>query len=198
MTNGSRRGAETVSDEKTAFRARVRAKIKQLPEEYIRSSDAGIMKQVLALEVFRSAKTVFAYASVGREVDTKGIIESAVEDGKRVCLPRTGSGGEMDFADISAGLHVARYGIPEPDGSLPALEPGREDVIIVPAVCCDRSGARLGQGGGYYDRYLARYPDAVTVCLCRERLLSEKVPVEWNDVRTGYVITEERIIKTGP
>ena len=98
MTNGSRRGAETVSDEKTAFRARVRAKIKQLPEEYIRSSDAGIMKQVLALGVFRSAKTVFAYASVGREVDTKGIIESAVEDGKRVCLPRTGSGGEMDFA----------------------------------------------------------------------------------------------------
>ena len=114
-----------MSDEKTAFRARVRAKIKQLPEEYIRSSEAGILKHLLALEVFRSAKTVFAYASVGREVDTKGIIESAVEDGKRVCLPRTGSGGEMDFADISAGLHVARYGIPEPDGSLPALEPGR-------------------------------------------------------------------------
>ena len=184
--------------DKRAYRAAVRARIAALDAGYIASSDAGITARLLSLPEYTAAGTLFIYASVGREVDTKGIIESAVEDGKRVCLPRTGSGGEMDFADISAGLHVARYGIPEPDGSLPALEPGREDVIIVPAVCCDRSGARLGQGGGYYDRYLARYPDAVTVCLCRERLLSEKVPVEWNDVRPGYVITEERIIKTGP
>ena len=55
---------------------------------------------------------------------------------------------------------------------------------------------RLGHGGGYYDRYLAgrRVPAA---CLCRERLLLEKVPQDWNDFAVGFVITELRKIKTG-
>ena len=188
----------TITAEKASLRRQALDWLASLSPQARATGDQALFRRFLALPQVASARTILLYHGMDTEPDTVRLLPPLWELGKRVCLPRTGSGGEMDFADISAGLHVARYGIPEPDGSLPALEPGREDVIIVPAVCCDRSGARLGQGGGYYDRYLARYPDAVTVCLCRERLLSEKVPVEWNDVRPGYVITEERIIKTGP
>ena len=55
---------------------------------------------------------------------------------------------------------------------------------------------RLGQGGGYYDRFLAAHPDVSAVCLCRAELLQEKVPTEWNDMAVDIVITEKEIIRT--
>ena len=73
-------------------------------------------------------------------------------------------------------------------------QPG--DLMLVPALCCDRRGVRLGHGGGYYDRYLAGH-SVYTACLCRERLLMEKVPADWNDFAVACVITERGIIKTG-
>ena len=81
----------------------------------------------------------------------------------------------MDFADISGGTHLARFGIPEPEASLPAAEPAEGDIIVVPALCCAPDGRRQGQGGGYYDRFLARYPGVTSACLARERLLDEGV-----------------------
>ena len=104
----------------------------------------------------------------------------------------------MDFADISGGTRPARFGIPEPEASLPAAEPAAGDIIVVPALCCAPDGRRQGQGGGYYDRFLARYPGVTSACLAREALLDENVPEAWNDVRPDYVITEARIIKSGP
>lgn len=187
-----------MSDAKSALRARLRAYIKTLPQEYIASSDAGIMSNVLRLEAFRRAGTVFAYYAVGRECATAGITGCARAAGKIVALPRSGQGGIMDFAPAGAGLRPGMFGIPEPDPAAPALSPLPGDIILVPAVCCDRSGMRLGQGGGYYDRFLEKYPDTVTACLCRERLLQEKIPTEWNDRRVDFVITERDIIKTGP
>lgn len=185
-----------MSEIKKLLREKIRAEIAELDAGYLAESDAGIAKGLLSLAEYKAADAVFAYASVGREISTKAIIRRAVEDGKRVYLPRTRGGGEMDFADISGGLHEARFGIPEPDAALPAAEPAEGDLIVVPALCCDELGFRMGQGGGYYDRFLARYTGAATACLCREALLCEKVPVEWNDMRADYVITEARIIKT--
>ena len=179
--------------DKAAFRAGARERIKELPAEYIAYSDAAIAGRLFGLQEYTDAGDVFAYVSVGREVSTKRILSRSVELGKRVYLPRTRPGGEMDFASAAVGLAAGRYGIPEPPASLPAAEPAG-GLIVVPAVCFDRSGMRLGQGGGYYDRFLARFPGLVRAGLCRERLLEEKVPREWNDLAVDYVVTEERII----
>lgn len=188
-------GRQILQDKKT-LRAQVRAYIKTLPEGYISASDAGIMANVLAADCFCRAATVFAYSSIGRECATGGIAAAALAMGKTVAMPRTRPGGEMDFASVEYGMHTAMYDIPEPVGSAPAIEPATGDIIIVPALCCDASGMRLGQGGGYYDRFLAKYPSVCSVCLCREKLIQEKIPAEWNDIRTDFVITEERIIDT--
>lgn len=179
---------------KSAFRSEMRAFIKSLSGEYIRESDAGIIRNVLALDAFVRAGRVFAYFSVKRECATADIIDAAVKMGKTVALPRTRPGGIMDFASAEYGLHEAAYGIPEPDASAPELVPSAGDIMLVPAVCCDVTGLRLGQGGGYYDRYLASHGGVVTACLCREKLLQERVPAEWNDMRVDFVITEERVI----
>ena len=74
------------------------------------------------------------------------------------------------------------------------MEPGAGDIVIVPALCCDMEGYRLGRGGGYYDRMLPGCP-ASSVCLCRERLLQKNLPREWNDFPVDIVVTEARVLR---
>lgn len=62
------------------------------------------------------------------------------------------------------------------------------DLVIVPAVAVDRSGVRLGRGGGSYDRALAR-TGAVTVALLHDGELLDALPAEPHDVRVGWVVT---------
>lgn len=180
--------------EKKAFRARVRAMMAELDEDYLSESDAGILDAVLALGEYRGAERVLTYCSEGREVSTRGIIADALREGKTVALPVVYSGGRMVFAELRGELGVGALGIHEPRGELAIVSPTERDVMIIPALCCDAEGFRLGRGGGYYDRYLAGCP-AFTVCLCRERLLAERVPREWNDLPVLSVITEKRVLR---
>ena len=185
----------SLSEDKAVMRRLLTEEMNRLPPEYERTSNDIITLRFTAMEEYLSAGRVFFYSSVGHEVSTKAMIEHAVGLGKQILLPRTGKGGEMTFADASGGLVPGRYGIPEPGPEEPAVEPTAGDIIVVPAICCDTRCYRLGHGGGYYDRYLAKYPDAVRIGLCRRRMLTRFVPADWNDVRLDYVITEEEIIK---
>lgn len=63
------------------------------------------------------------------------------------------------------------------------------DLILVPNLCCDRQGYRLGHGGGYYDRYLADY-SGMTVALCPAEWLREQLPRDEFDLPVGLVLTE--------
>lgn len=62
------------------------------------------------------------------------------------------------------------------------------DLVLVPAVAVDRHGARLGRGGGCYDRALAR-TTARTVALLHDGELLDTLPIEPHDVRVGWVVT---------
>ena len=70
--------------------------------------------------------------------------------------------------------------------------PQSGDLILVPALAYDRAGRRLGRGGGYYDRFLARV-DCCTVGLIRAAFLLDALPAEWNDVPVSAVITEDGV-----
>lgn len=182
-----------MSSAKAQERENARSAVLALDDGYIERSNAGIMKRVLSLPELRAAQRVFAYWSVGRETDTHAILSAALADGKSVALPRTQPGGVMTFAAYTGALVPGCFGIPEPESG-PELAPRGGDVMLVPALCADSLGVRLGKGGGYYDRYLAAHPCFV-VCLCREALLREKLSREWNDVPVSAVITEKRIIR---
>lgn len=185
-----------MKEEKARLRQEIKVKTASLDERYLAESDAGIMRNVLSMPEFRDAGTVFAYLSVDRECDTRRIVEDLLKEGRRVALPRSRRGGAMDFAEYDGTLAGGIFGIPQPPDTAPAVEPEPGDFMLVPGLCCDRRGIRLGHGEGYYDRYLAGH-SVVTACLCRDALLLEKVPKDWNDFAVCYVITEREIIKTG-
>ncbi len=182
--------SKQLCEEKRALRIRKAAQLEELDDEYIRESDEAILNKLLCLEELKRAGTVFLYSSVGREVSTVKLVELLLRDGRSIALPVSGAKGSMEFYPLScvSQLRQGRYGIPEPPVT-DAVRPERGDIMIVPALCCDRSGHRLGHGAGYYDRYLAG-SDCFSVCLCRKALMEDALPVESTDVKVSMVITD--------
>lgn len=178
---------------KPDLRRRVRACAAALSPERRAESDRALGAAFLALPQAARAETVLLFLGVGTEPDTRPILTALLERGKRLLLPRCLPGRRLEARTVTgtAGLVPGAYGIPEPGEDCPAVERDRIDLILVPALCYDERRFRLGQGGGYYDRYLAGYAGE-TAGLCRDALLLEEVPTEPHDQPVDLVLTETR------
>lgn len=177
--------------DKHLLRTKKRGELETLPQSYIDESDAAIEAKLLSLPEYIAAKRVFIYFSIGNEIKTQGIISHALAAGKIAALPVCEADGKMSFRLISSlnELTLGKFGIPEPVPDAPELAPQTGDIVIVPALCCDENGDRLGHGAGYYDRYLAEHA-CFTVCLCRKRMLESVIPTEPTDIAVSLVLTE--------
>lgn len=187
---------EDVRKRKAHIRRQMLKKREGLDRDYCENADRGILERVLELEAYRQADVIFAYVSTAGEVDTRKLIDCALEAGKRVAVPKCGLKGIMKAYSISSlkELETGAYGILEPVGSCREVRPEEIGLAVVPCVCCCQSGVRLGYGGGYYDRYL---PDtrAVRAALCRERMMAGDIPTEKHDCPMDLVVTEERVLE---
>lgn len=181
---------------KTELRRTLRALERELPETYLRESGAEICARVLAMPEYEKARCIFCFVGTGREVDTAPILRAALAAGKRVCVPLCTSPGVMELRLLQTveRLSPGAYGIPEPPADSPEVDPDEVELAVVPCVSCSSRGARLGRGGGYYDRFLARY-GGISAVLCRDRLLREDIPEEGHDRRVGIVVTETNILR---
>lgn len=184
----------SLHEEKTALRHEAALKLQELDAAYLEASDDAIFHTVLAQPEIHAAHTVFCYVSVGKEPATGRLIETLLAMGKRVAVPRCQGQGIMDACPLASfsELLPAPFGLLEPGKEADVVAPGELDVVIAPCVAADRQGGRLGHGAGYYDRFLAKTHCPV-FCLCRGRLLYNKVPTEPFDVKVGQVVTEEGI-----
>ena len=182
----------SITEEKALLRRRVREQLKTLDPAALRAGDDALFARFLALPQLEEARTVFAFWGIpGREPETARLIPKLLERGKRVCLPRMLPGRQMELRLYDPGrpMAAAAFGILEPGEDCPLVDRGEVDLILVPAVCYDRRGFRLGFGGGYYDRWLAGSA-ALRVGLCRQAILQDTVPVEAHDTRVDVLITE--------
>ena len=198
----------TVIEAKRWWRREIRRALKATDAEYRADASAAICSRVLGTEEYINAQTVFAYFSVGTEVDTAPIIRAMQRDGKRVCLPRcldinedgsrTGEGPNMEAREVRdlADLVEGAYGIPEPVDSDPYVAPEEIDLILLPCLACDTSCRRIGHGAGYYDWYLSRArEDCRTLAVCYEAVLAEDLPVEEHDMPVDAVVTEDAVYR---
>ena len=186
----------SINDEKIELRVKIRQLLEELPQDYIDLSDERIAENVINSEAFKSAKRIFAYYSVDREVGTEKIILEALRQGKEVALPVSLAKSRMVFREVKNLdlLKVGRYGIPEPDRNAPLVDITQIDLAVIPCVSCSHDGKRLGHGGGYYDRFLERY-SGKAVMLCYEELTEENIPLEEHDRTVLPVITQRGVFR---
>lgn len=177
--------------DKAELRKKVRSDIRNIDKAYAEASNTGIFENITGLSEYKNAKNIFAYFSVKGEVDTLRLIKYAVTEGKNVYLPIVLGDGIMVFAKaVGEMVSGALYSIPEPDETAERAEPEAGDLMLVPALCFDKQGYRLGQGGGYYDRYLEKHSSVFTIGLCRAKMQMEAVPREEHDMAVDMVVTE--------
>lgn len=147
----------------------------------------------------RLAATVAAYVSVGREPGTGLLLDGLRAAGKRVILPVLQPDNDLDWAgyDSPASLASARRGLLEPTTPRLGLDAiATADVVIVPGLAVDRTGLRLGRGGGSYDRALSRVPVGTFTCVVlNEAELLDEVPAADHDRRVLAAVTEERLVR---
>lgn len=139
--------------------------------------------------------TVMVYLSFRREVDTEGLID-ALRPSHRLAAPRLEANGETMQARLLADQPLVRaaFGMLEPPASAPVVEPASIDAVLVPGLAFDANGFRLGYGGGYYDGFLPRCPQALRIGLAFEAQLVDSVdPHAW-DEPLHHIVTERRVI----
>lgn len=153
--------------------------------------DARIMTQLINSDLYKNAELILIFVSFGSETDTKNIIDYSFFCGKRVAVPYC-NGNEMFFYEIFSlnELVAGKYGIPTvKTGNNSPVECFDGALCIVPGLCFDFYGNRIGYGGGFYDRFLEKH-NVPTVGLTYEKCICNQIPIEKFDKKIDAIITE--------
>jgi 5-formyltetrahydrofolate cyclo-ligase len=155
-----------------------------------------VIDRLLELPEVGHASVVLAYWSFGSEVDTEPLVRRLCDAGARVALPRTTTGDLVAVAYRPGDpLTPAGFAAMEPAGE-DVVEPPAIDLVIVPGVAFDRRCARVGYGGGFYDRYLDRTrADAPAIAVAFALQLVDAVPQGGMDRRVDAIVTEDEVIR---
>ena len=188
----------TKTEEKQQLRRTMRALESGLSARYKAESSRAIAAHLLAMPEYQEAGTVFCFVGTDREIDTRPILEDVLAAGKRLCVPQCVGKGIMELRQVTdlRQLIPGAYGILEPSADAPLVSLDEVDFAILPCLTCNHLGQRLGQGGGYYDRFLSHYRGG-TVLLCREKLIREEIPLEPHDYPIPWVLTETGLYEDG-
>jgi len=112
---------------------------------------------LLSAKEIQAASVIASYISYGVEPETSDLNLALISQGKKLLLPRTLKNNDLEWVHWDANHSTLKKNgkVLEPTGQIFSDE-GAIDVVITPSLCIDRTGTRLGQGGGSYDRALAR------------------------------------------
>jgi len=172
-------------------------------------------------EIYKKSDEILAYMPMPEEVDIIPVIQNALHSGKSVALPRvisgtndmdfyllenSASGEESDIKEFKNQLERGVFGIREPKEclkklSLSDIRKASYDtgcLVLVPALAFERSGARLGRGKGFYDKFLSALKGSPVIScgVCFNFQILDSVPTETNDFAVDYILSEMSLQNT--
>lgn len=183
--------------EKQELRKHLKAMRNELsPAQVSRSSDK-IAQHILACDAYKNAKLIMGYLAFGKELSVDRVLLQALADGKRVVVPFITSPTEMEAAVFTGmeNLCLDRFRIRCVAEPAVLVDPADIDLLLVPGVAFGRDGSRMGMGAGYYDRFLLRAPQAITLGVAYDSLLQEHLPMDEYDIPVQYLVSETGIEK---
>lgn len=177
--------------DKKALRREIGAKKRAMTAQEIEAASARLAERFFVCELYQSASAIYGYLSYNQEVRTEPILQRALQDGKRVAVPKV-FGDEMRFLWIDDLSVVApgAFNIPEPIADEPVAHDPTA-LVLMPGLAFDAEGHRLGYGGGFYDRYLANEPNHPLVALCYSFQMLDHLETETHDIPVDLVIADK-------
>lgn len=161
--------------------------------------DEKLQDSFINFDYFKTANTIFAFVSKDIEIDTSKIINIALKENKKIAVPKCRTEEtQMDFYYINSvsDLEKGFYGLLEPNTTnCEKVCDYSNGVCLVPGLCFDKYGYRLGFGKGYYDRFLLDF-FGLTISLCYSKCVESEVPRGYYDRPVDILITEKYTIDT--
>jgi len=201
--------------EKTALRREMKSRLTLLPAELFRDAGFRAAAQIISSSMWSQFKTILLFMSMKTEISTLPLLEESFKDNKKVFIPRVEkSRNRISFYrlepkkigvskanpneqwiinSLNQGYCSLGYqGILEPLPIDPLKEADFPALIFTPGLAFDKSGNRLGYGGGFYDNFFAELKklEFLTVGLCMEAQILPSVPVEKWDHKVACLCTE--------
>ena len=173
---------------KKELRKAIREKKRAMSAQEIEAKSRALTEAFLRSEAYHAAKTIYGYLPYNQEVRTVALLEQALQDGKRVAVPKC-YGDEMRFiymTDLSA-VEKGYAGIPEPIADGPVAD-DETALVLMPGMAFDPAGHRIGYGGGFYDKFLAKEPKHPTLALCYDFQVLPHLETEEFDIPVDAVI----------
>jgi 5-formyltetrahydrofolate cyclo-ligase len=166
-----------------------------IKEREIKSKSAA--EKFFSIKDYIKARNILICYPFRGEINTKIIIEDALNKGKKIILPRVDKNKlNLYFvSNLKDQLEKGAYGIMEPAPLLCKRARAADiDLAVIPGIGFDKNFNRLGYGGGFFDRLLPYLPKRVKkVALCFDIQVMPDIPVTRNDKKIDILITESKI-----
>ncbi len=173
---------------KQELRRSIREQKRAMSQEEILRRSEILAEKLARCPAYQAARTIYGYLPYNQEVRTVPMLRRALEEGKHVAVPKV-YGDEMKFIYLDDLSQVAKgyAGIPEPIADGPVAQDGTA-LVLMPGLAFDPQGHRIGYGGGFYDKFLAKEPGHPTVALCYDFQVVEHLDTEEFDIPVDIVI----------
>lgn len=174
---------------KSELRKRIKQRRTELPVE---ENSRIICEKIKSLQCYIEAKNILIYSSLPYETDTKFILSDKT---KKFYLPKI-NGEELNICPYTSDKECIKntYGILEPK-SEPIKDLSIIDLAIIPALCTDIKGYRLGYGKGFYDRFLPKLnKNCKKLIPISEELVLNSIPKEDTDIYCDIIITQRNVM----
>jgi 5-formyltetrahydrofolate cyclo-ligase len=188
--------APALRDRKRELRRTVLTARNALAPDLHQAASRTITARMLAQREYGNATVILAYLSFGSEFDTAEMIAAVLGSGKVLVLPRVDRDRRMlrlhRVDDLSNSTQAGVWGIREPDPQhCPEFAPESIDLVVVPGVAFTPKCARLGYGGGFYDRLIPTLRPQVSLVAAAFALqVIDDIPTTPRDCYVDRVVTE--------
>ena len=153
---------KSLSFDKQTLRKEILNKRKNLSKEEIKNTSELLCKKIINHPKYKEANIILAYMAQDGEIELNTLINDAINNNKKVYIPKVLGKHNMEFYRYTNNddLEISNFGILEPKEKEPLQISETDQIfVIVPGVAFDKSGNRIGYGGGFYDTYLSNLLD---------------------------------------
>ena len=180
------------------FREKMKTSRNNISENMRLAKSRIIVSKIIESSAYSECKKLLCFVNMGSEIVITPLLDTAIADGKIVACPYALQKSRiMHFIQIDSleGMAKSRFGVYEPIfDEEKIIIPYEDTLIIVPALAFDKSGYRMGYGGGYYDTYFENNPLGYKLGIAFDEMLVDNVPIEVHDKPVDMLITDKEIL----